>query len=177
MPERAPLPLILTVLLTANALSAAEVPPFHLLEAGIEEVHAALQSGRVTCRDLTQLYLDRIAAYDKSGPMLNAVQTLNPEALQEADRLDAAWKASGPAGPLHCIPILVKDQLETSGLTTTYGSAVFQHFVPGRDATVVARLKKAGAIILGKTTMGEYAGRLRRARPSESFLQRLRSGA
>ncbi len=156
MLERAPLPLILTALLTAHA-SPAETPPFHLQEAGIEQVHAALKSGRITCRVLTQLYLDRIAAYDKSGPILNAVQTLNPEALREADRLDAAWKASGPAGPLHCIPILVKDQLETSGLTTTYGSAVFQHFVPVRDATVVARLKKAGAIILGKTTMGEYA--------------------
>jgi Asp-tRNA(Asn)/Glu-tRNA(Gln) amidotransferase A subunit family amidase len=158
MPERVPLLLTLTVLLTTTAtLSAAETPPFHLLEAGIENVHSALKSGRVTCRDLTQLYLKRIAAYDKSGPILNAVQTLNPEALREAEGLDAAWKASGPVGPLHCIPVLVKDQVETSGLTTTYGSAVFQNFVPTRDATVVIKLKKAGAIILGKTTMGEYA--------------------
>src|SRR5580704_3938364 len=142
--------MILIALLTFIAhLSAAETPRFHLLEAGIEDVHAALKSGRVTCRDLTQLYLKRIAAYDKSGPNLNAVQTLNPEALREAEGLDAAFKASGPVGELHCIPILVKDQVETSGLTTTYGSAVFQKFVPGRDATVVIRLKKAGAIILG----------------------------
>src|SRR6266849_2948855 len=158
MPQRAPLLLILTALLTSIAtLSAAATPPFHLLEAGIDDVHSALKSGRVTCRDLTQLYLKRIAAYDKSGPILNAVQTLNPEALREADALDAAWKASGPIGPLHCIPVLIKDQVETSGLTTTYGSAVFQNFVPNRDATVVLKLKKAGAIILGKTTMGEYA--------------------
>src|SRR5579859_7504306 len=118
-----------TVLLTALLTSAAPLPaaetPFRLLEAGIEDVHSALKSGRVTCRDLTQLYLKRIAAYDKSGPNLNSVQTLNAEALSEADRLDAAWKASGPVGPLHCVPILVKDQVETSGLATTYGSAVF----------------------------------------------------
>ena len=120
-------------------------------------MHSALKSGRVTCRDLTQLYLKRIAAYDKSGPTLNAVQTVNPEALREADKLDAWWKKSGPVGPLHCIPVLIKDQVETRGLTTTYGSAVFQHYVPNRDATIVLKLKKAGAIVLGKTTMGEYA--------------------
>jgi uncharacterized DUF497 family protein len=146
MPQRAPLPLILAVLLTSIAtLSAAATPPFHLLEAGIDDVHSALKSGRVTCRDLTQLYLKRIAAYDKSGPILNAVQTLNPEALREAEALDVAWKASGPVGPMHCIPVLVKDQVETSGLTTTYGSAVFQNFVPNRDATIVLKLKKAEA--------------------------------
>src|SRR5438477_2758172 len=118
--------LILIALLTSIAhLSAAEAPPFHLLEAGIEDVQSALKSGRVTCRDLTQLYLKRIAAYDKSGPNLNAVQTLNPEALREAEGLDVAWKASGPVGPLHCVPVLVKDQVETKGLRTTYGSALF----------------------------------------------------
>jgi Asp-tRNA(Asn)/Glu-tRNA(Gln) amidotransferase A subunit family amidase len=158
MPERPPLPLTLIALLTSIAnLSAAQTPPFHLLEAGIDDIHSALKSGPLTCRDLTQFYLRRIAAYDKSGPILNAVQTLNPEAVREAEGLDTAWKASGPVGPLHCIPVLVKDQVETSGLTTTYGSAVFQNFVPSRDATVVLKLKKAGAIILGKTTMGEYA--------------------
>ena len=86
---------------------------FHLLEATIDDVHAALRSGRTTCRELVELYLKRVAAYDKSGPGLNAVQAINPRALQEADRLDAAFKASGPVGALHCIPVLVKDQLET----------------------------------------------------------------
>src|SRR5258708_6245401 len=110
MPERVPLPLIFPALLTLTAtLSPAETPPFHLLEAGIEDIHAAFKSGRLTCRDLTEFYLKRIAVYDKSGPDLNAVQTLNPDALREAERLDAAWKASGPVGPLHCIPVLVKD--------------------------------------------------------------------
>ncbi len=77
--------------------------------------------------------------------------------VQEADRLDAAFTSSGPVGPLHCIPVLVKDQVETSDMPTTYGSAVFKDFVPQRDATIVTRLKKAGAVIVAKTTMGEYA--------------------
>jgi Asp-tRNA(Asn)/Glu-tRNA(Gln) amidotransferase A subunit family amidase len=158
MPERMQLLPILVLLLSWGVtLSAAEPPRFHLMEAGIEDIHSAFKSGRFTCRDLTQLYLKRIAAYNKSGPMLNAVLTLNPEALRDADALDAVWKASGPVGPLHCIPVLIKDQVETKGLTTTYGSAVFQTYVPNRDATVVLKLKRAGALILGKTTMGEYA--------------------
>ncbi len=130
---------------------------FHLLEATIDEVHAALRSGGITCRGLVDLYLQRIAAYDKSGPRLNAVLTINPRALQEADRLDAAFRASGPVGALHCIPILVKDQLETADMPTTYGSTVFKDFVPHRDATVVSKLKEAGAVIVGKATMGEFA--------------------
>jgi amidase len=76
---------------------------------------------------------------------LNAVQSINPKAVAEADRLDAAFTASGPVGPLHCVPILVKDQLETSDMPTTYGSAVFKDFIPERDATIVTKLKKAGA--------------------------------
>jgi Asp-tRNA(Asn)/Glu-tRNA(Gln) amidotransferase A subunit family amidase len=102
-------------------------------------------------------YLKRIASYDKSGPFLNALQFVNPNALQEADRLEATFKASGPVGPLHCIPVLVKDQLETADMPTTYGSSVFKDFVPQRDATVIAKLRKSGAIIIGKTTMGEFA--------------------
>jgi len=130
---------------------------FHLLETTIDDVHAALQSGRITCRELVDLYLKRCAAYDKSGPSLNAVLTINPRALQEADRLDAAFKVSGPVGVLHCIPVLVKDQLETADMPTTYGSTVFKDFVPHRDATVVSKLKGAGAVIIGKATMGEFA--------------------
>ena len=103
------------------------------------------------------LYLKRIEAFDDVGPGLNAVQTVSPHALAEADRLDTAFKASGLTGPLHCVPVLVKDQVETRGMPTTFGSLVFKDFVPARDATVVGRLKAAGAVILGKTTMGEFA--------------------
>jgi amidase len=85
------------------------------------------------------------------------VQTINSHALDEADRLDAAFRASGPVGALHCIPVLVKDQVETNDMPTTYGSVLFKDFVPERDATIVSRLKKAGAVIIGKSTMGEYA--------------------
>jgi Asp-tRNA(Asn)/Glu-tRNA(Gln) amidotransferase A subunit family amidase len=145
-----------------NSLGAqAQTPPpaaaFAVLEATIDDVHAALRAKRTTCRALVELYLKRIEAYDKAGPRLNAVQTINPHALQEADRLDAALLSSGPVGVLHCIPVLVKDQVETSDMPTTFGSAVFRDFLPRRDATIVTRLKKAGAVIVGKSTMGEYA--------------------
>ncbi len=130
---------------------------FQLLETTIDDVRAALKSGEVTCRHLVAAYLQRIAVYDKSGPALNAVQTVNPRALEEADRLDAAFRTSGPVGALHCIPVLVKDQVDTSDMTTTYGSAVFKDFVPQSDAAIVTRLKKAGAVIVGKATMGEFA--------------------
>jgi Asp-tRNA(Asn)/Glu-tRNA(Gln) amidotransferase A subunit family amidase len=136
---------------------APPVPSFRLLEATIDDIHAALRSNRVTCRALVDGYLRRIEAYDQAGPRLNAVQTVNPRARQEADRLDATFRTSGLTGPLHCIPVLVKDQVETNDLPTTYGSILFKDFVPKRDATVVARLRRAGAVIVGKSTMGEYA--------------------
>ena len=133
-------------------------PSFHLQEATIDGIHVALKSRAITCRGLVQMYLNRIAAYDQSGSKLNAIQAINARALEEADRLDAALLLQpGSTRPLHCIPVLVKDQVETSDMPTTYGSAAFKHFVPLRDATVVARLKSAGAIILAKTTMGEFA--------------------
>ena len=149
------------VVAAAGVAVAASPPPqtasFHVVEAGIDDIRAALVSKRITCRALVDLYLKRIEAYNKSGPALNAVQTVNARALQEADRLDAALASAGPVGPLHCIPTLVKDQVETSDMPTTYGSAVFKGFTPQRDATIVARLRKAGAVIVAKTTMGEYA--------------------
>jgi amidase len=138
--------------------ATSETPAaFHLLEATIDDVHAMIRSGGITCRELVEAYLKRVAAYNQSGPGLNAVQAVNPLALEQAGRLDAALKASGPVGPLHCIPVLVKDQLETADMPTTYGSAVFKDFRPERDATVVAKLRKAGAVIIAKTTMGEFA--------------------
>ena len=140
-----------------RAQTTAPPPAFHLLETTIDDIHAAIRAKRVTCRSLLELYLKRIEAYDKAGPRLNAVQTINPGALKEADRLDAAYLRSGLVGPLHCIPVLVKDQVETSDMPTTFGSVLFKDFVPRRDATIVTRLKGAGAVIVGKSTMGEYA--------------------
>jgi Asp-tRNA(Asn)/Glu-tRNA(Gln) amidotransferase A subunit family amidase len=104
------------------------------------------------------MYLDRIAAYDKKGPALNAIITLNAQALEEADRLDVAFKKAGLSGPLHGIPVVVKDQADVAGMPTTLGSLVFKDHCPERDCFVVENLKKAGAIILGKTTLGELGG-------------------
>jgi Asp-tRNA(Asn)/Glu-tRNA(Gln) amidotransferase A subunit family amidase len=104
-----------------------------------------------------QLYLDRIAAYDQQGPALNAVQTVNGAALKQAEELDARFRASGMVGPLHGIPVAVKDQIETEDMPTTYGSALFRGFVSERNATAVEKLKAAGAVIVAKTTMGEFA--------------------
>ena len=132
---------------------------FHLEEATIDAVHASMQSDGLTCRQLVQLYLNRIEAYDQKGPRLNTVQSINSRALEQADQLDAAFASSGLTGPLHCIPVLLKDQVETSDMPTTYGSVLFEEFVPERDATIVTRMKNAGALILAKTTMGEFASR------------------
>ena len=148
------------LLASVLVLWSAVQPPtvsFQVVEASIDAVQAALRSRGITCRDLVGRYIRRIDAYDKAGPSLNAVQTVNPQALIEAARLDAAFTTSGPVGPLHCIPVLIKDQVETSGIPTTYGSIVFKDFVPTRDATIVTRLKRAGALIIAKTTMGEFA--------------------
>lgn len=132
---------------------------FAVEEATIAGVHEALIAERLTCRVLVQRYLDRIAAYDKSGPTLNAIQHVNARALAEADSLDAVHRARGARGSLHCVPVLLKDQVETRDMPTTYGSVLFKDFIPQRDATIVQRLEGAGAIILAKTTMGEYASR------------------
>jgi len=166
-PTMRALPPALFALIVAVAIAANARAPvaraqendkdFQVVEATIDSVEAALRSGRVTCRDLVSRYIARIDAYDKTGPALNAVQTINPEAAAEAARLDAAFAASGPVGPLHCVPVLVKDQVETAGIPTTYGSIVFKDFVPARDATIVTKLKKAGALVIAKTTMGEFA--------------------
>ncbi len=139
--------------------SPAGAQRFDVMEATIPGVHAALDARRLTCRALVQAYLDRIDAYDKRGPTLNAVQHLNRRALAEADSLDGVQRAKGKRGPLHCVPVLLKDQIETKDMPTSYGSALFKDFVPTRDATAVQRLEAAGAIIIAKTTMGEFAGR------------------
>src|SRR3984893_17618117 len=130
---------------------------FQIVEASIDDVQAAYKSGKMTAHHLVQAYLDRIAAYDKDGPKINAIITLNPHALEEADKLDAAYKRSGFVGPLHGIPVLVKDEIDAAGMPTTLGTLGFKDYRPPRDAFAVGQLRKAGAIILGKTTLSEYA--------------------
>src|SRR5215813_4080999 len=131
---------------------------FRLLEATIDDIHAAYRSGQLTARGLAQMYLDRIEAYDKKGPAINAIITVNANALEEADRLDLAFKTSGFVGPLHGIPIAFKDQGDVKGMPTTFGSILFKDYYPDRDSFVAEKLKRAGAIILAKTTLGELGG-------------------
>jgi Asp-tRNA(Asn)/Glu-tRNA(Gln) amidotransferase A subunit family amidase len=136
----------------------AEPKKFELVEATIEDVHAEYKAGRLTARALVKAYLDRIEAYDKNGPKINSVISINPKALEEAEALDAAYKRSGPVGPLHGIPMVLKDQMDVAGMATTLGSVVFKDVVPARDASVTAKLKKAGAIVVAKVTLGEMGG-------------------
>jgi Asp-tRNA(Asn)/Glu-tRNA(Gln) amidotransferase A subunit family amidase len=131
---------------------------FDLLETTIADVHAAYKAGTLTVRQLVQAYLDRIAAYDQKGPAINCLISLNPTALEEADRLDAAFKSSGFVGPLHGIPLVMKDQADVKGMPTTLGSLLYKDYMPRQDCFVAARLKQAGAIFLGKATLGELGG-------------------
>ena len=131
---------------------------FNIVEATIDDIHEAYRSGRLTCRQVVQMYLDRIEAFDKKGPGINALITVNAKALEEADRLDAAFKSTGPVGPLHGIPVIVKDQADVKGMPTTLGSLLFKDYFPDRDSFVAEKLKQAGAVILGKATLGELGG-------------------
>jgi len=104
------------------------------------------------------LYLARIEAYDRSGPELNSIITVNPNVLEEAEELDRSFERNGEfVGSLHGIPVLVKDQAETAGIRTTFGSIAFEDYVPDEDATAVRRLKEAGALILAKTNLPDFA--------------------
>ena len=129
-------------------------------ELTIDGFHAALAAGTITSAELVQWYLDRIAALDQSedGPRLGSFVTVNPRALDEAAAVDERFAASGElAGPLHGVPVVVKDQAETAGIPTSFGSALFADYVPETDATVVKRLRDAGAVILGKSSMCDFA--------------------
>lgn len=124
-----------------------------LLELTIDNIHEAYRAQTFTCRELVQAYLIRIEALDANGPKVNSILARSTIALHEADILDSLWKTSGKCGALHGIPIIVKDQAETKGITTTYGSIVAKDNVPEEDATVITKLKAAGAIILAKSTL------------------------
>lgn len=141
-----------------SSLNTNNGDAFPVVEATIDNIHAAFSAGTLTARQLVERYLQRIDAYDKRGPAINSVISLNPDALAEADRLDGSFKASGPVGPLHGIPLLVKDQADVKGMRTTMGSVLFKDYAPNREGSVIKKLKDAGAIILGKVTLGELGG-------------------
>jgi amidase len=147
--------ILLVLLLAAQPAFAAS---YDVVEKDIATLQADLGARRVTSVELVRAYQARIAALDRAGPKINSVLILNPDAMVEARALDAERAARGPRGPLHGIPIFVKDNIETlDPMPTTAGSLALAHNLTRRDAPVVARLRAAGAIILGKTNLSEWA--------------------
>jgi len=145
------------LLLAAVPLLAQRPAPFEVEEATIAQVHNAMKAGRLTCRELVGLYLKRIEAYDKNGPAINAIVLVNPDAEKQAEELDRRFAQGGLTGPLHCVPMIVKDNFETRGLRTTDGALALANFIPDKDAFQVKRVKEAGAIVLAKSNMAEWA--------------------
>ncbi|HEX6163419.1 MAG TPA: amidase family protein [Vicinamibacterales bacterium] len=150
--------LIPVLIVAVIALPSAQTPPpFEVHEASIAQVHAAMKAGRLTCRALVEQYLKRIDMFDKNGPALNAIVVTNPDALKQADAMDQRFKQGGMIGPLHCIPTIVKDNFETIGLQSANGSLALAGYVADRDAFQVRKIKEAGAIVLAKSNMAEWA--------------------
>lgn len=144
------------------ALTAADTPakvePFDLEEITLDDLQERLKSGKLTARALAERYLARIEAVDKKGPAVNSVIEVNPDALKIADTLDKERKDNGAQGPLHGIPVLIKDNIDTSDkMATTAGSLALVGSKPPKDAFLVKRLRKAGMLILGKTNLSEWA--------------------
>src|SRR5436853_4376896 len=144
---------------SAEATRAAyQAKPFEFEEATVADLQDTQKSGKHTARSITESYLARIDEMDKHGPAVNAVIELNPEALAIADALDRERKEKGPRGPLHGIPVLIKDNIDTADkMMTTAGSLALLGSTPPKDAFIVERLRAAGAVILGKTTLSEWA--------------------
>ncbi|MCA2982515.1 amidase family protein [Gemmatimonas sp.] len=150
--------LLAAVAAVAPAAAAQPAPRrFPVDTASIATIHGAFKARRLTCRALVQGYLARIEALDQRGPAINSLVLLNPDALTIADSLDRRFAAAGPVGPLHCIPLIVKDNFETAGLQTTGGSLALEGWKPLRDATMVRQVKTAGAIVLAKSNLAEWA--------------------
>jgi amidase len=142
---------VLALLLIASPVQA------QVEEATFASLSADLASGRTSSERVVRAYLKRIAAMDRKGPRLNSIITLNPKAIVEARALDAERRAGKLRGPLHGVPILLKDNIEAAGMPTTAGSLALARNDPGRDSPVAAALKAKGAIILGKTNLSEWA--------------------
>ncbi len=132
-----------------------ETGRFRLQETTITDIQRAFVDGSLTARQLVELYLNRIEAYDRNGPEINSIITVNPQALEDADRLDKDFGNNGLTGPLHGVPVILKDQMDARGMPTTLGSVVFRDYFPDRDCFVTEKLRQAGAIILAIATLGE----------------------
>src|ERR1043166_8421370 len=140
------------------ATRAAAQAPFHLEEATISSIHSAFASGQLTCARLTKLYLDRIEAFNLRGPSLHAIITVNPKAMETAAAMDRQYQANrAGVGTLHCVPLVLKDNFNTADMPTTGGNVSMKDSRPSADAFTVAKLRQAGALILGKANLQEFA--------------------
>jgi Asp-tRNA(Asn)/Glu-tRNA(Gln) amidotransferase A subunit family amidase len=148
---------LITAPVIATQQPATPAAPFRVEETTVGQIHDAMKAGRLTCHALVDAYLHRIDAFDKNGPALNAIVVVNPDALKQADDLDRRYAQGGFVGALHCIPAIVKDNFETIGLQSAAGSLALKGFVSSKDAFLVKRIKDAGAIVLAKSNMAEWA--------------------
>src|SRR4029453_6849219 len=163
------------ILLVITAVLVRPVPadsPFgpprslQLVEASVLELQLALRSHLITSEQLVQMYLNRIAACDHAGPMLNSFIHLNENALDEARARDRDRHRGLAHGPLFGIPVLLKDNINTADMPTTAGSVALEGSIPPNDATITRKLREAGAIILGKATLTEFANFIAIGMPS-----------
>jgi amidase len=161
-------------LIEGNVMAAdtKKSEPFDVIEASVGQLQQALTAGALSAKKLTELYLARIKAIDKFGPSLNAVIELNPDALMIAEALDLERAKKGPRGPLHGIPVLLKDNIATADkMSTSAGSIALANVKPPRDAFIVTKLREAGAVIIGKTNLSEWAN-IRSTRSSSGWSSR-----
>ena len=152
--------LALAALTVPVSYAAAQQVPnsFRFQEATIAGIRDAFAAGQLTCAQLTKLYLARIDAYDRRGPSLHAIITVNPRAMETATEMDRQYAANrSGVGPLHCIPIILKDNFDTSDMPTTAGNIAMKNSLPPADAFAVQKIRKAGALILVKANMSEFA--------------------
>jgi amidase len=142
----------------ASPVPVSEIKPFELDEITISDLQDGMKSGKFTARSLVEMYSERIAEIDKSGPVINSIIELNPDAIPIAEALDRERKAKGPRGPMHGVPVLIKDNIDTADrMMTTAGSLALVGSKPPQDSFVAGRLRSAGAVILGKTNLSEWA--------------------
>jgi amidase len=154
---RAKITTLVFALLFVPLADCAPDRSFHLMETSIADIHNAMQAGTLTCHNLVQQYLDRLHAYDQQGPAINSMLYINPASLEQADAMDREFKRTGKLKPLGCIPIVLKDNFDTADMPTTAGALTLKGAQPEKDAFAVQRLREAGALILGKSNLQEFA--------------------
>jgi amidase len=143
--------------LLVSVARCAQEHSFPLMETSIEDIHKAMRAGTLTCHGLVQQYLDRIRAYDQQGPTLKSMLYVNPRSLEEADAMDQEFQHTHKLKSLSCIPVVLKDNFDTADMPTTAGALTLKGAQPEKDAFAVKKLREAGALILGKTNMSEFA--------------------